>query len=32
VSEFPTIQSANAVKILKNKLREIASEILARKS
>jgi fatty-acyl-CoA synthase len=32
VSEFPTIQSANAVKILKNKLREMASEILARKT
>jgi fatty-acyl-CoA synthase len=32
VSEFPTVQSANAVKILKNKLREMASEILARHS
>ena len=30
VSEFPTVQSANAVKILKNKLREMASEILTR--
>ena len=31
VNEYPTVQSANAVKILKNKLRDMASEILARK-
>jgi fatty-acyl-CoA synthase len=28
VTEFPSVQSANAVKIQKNKLREMADQIL----